>query len=263
MEIDLLSPTDVAALIQLHDRHSSALGSPAVSFTAMHPDSDRRGAISNGICEVFARVLDSVLADCRPVLGNFFCKQPAGKQSEIYIHQDWSFVDEAAHHSLTIWCPLENISSESGTLSVVPGSHRLNRRPRGYVTRFPYPDLHWALTNRYSRQVTAIPGRVVLFHQCLFHWSGENRTTQRRLAANCFVAPREAAVFYPHPDPDRHPNEVEIFQVSEALLTSFTLGRRPEGAESLGFVDSRPEPLSEATLERVLGPLWPTPIPTH
>ena len=260
VEIDLLEHADVSELISLHDRHSDRLGAQAVTFTAMHPDANRRRVISDGIRAVLDPALERVLVDCRPVLGNFFCKQPSSADSEIHIHQDWSFVDETEHQSLTVWCPLQNITRESGTLSVVPGSHRLSDRPRGFVRRFPWPEVESVLKTQYSREVKVGPGQVVMFHQRLFHWSAPNHSAARRLAANCFVAPREATILYPHTD-EEHLDRIEVFFGDDELLTSFTLGQRPE-ARSLGFVDSATPQLTRVDLERVLGPLWSIPVIT-
>jgi hypothetical protein len=258
VELDLLTNDEVEHLIHLHDLHSAELDATPVAFTAMHPVSDSRRVLSEGIRNTLSQPLDAVLKDCRTVLGNFFCKQPSTDSSAIHIHQDWSFVDENEHDSLSVWCPLENISHESGTLSVVPGSHRLPSGPRGFETHFPFGEVEGALLSRYSIETRIHPGQVLLFHQRLFHWSPPNRSSERRVAANCFVAPREATVFYPHPDPVKHPDSIELFVANDGLLTSFVIGKRPD-AESAGFVEKNVPTLSEADLEQMLGPLWVSP----
>jgi hypothetical protein len=256
VQIELLTAGDIQQLTELHDSASADLvEANSWSFTAMTDDVAYRRAMSNGIRTVLQPRLDGVLVRCRAIIGNFFHKQPSSQESKIHMHQDWSWVDERQHHSLSIWCPFQEVSEANGTLAVVPGSHRMSDRPRGYVTRFPYPDLETILTSKYSRHLTLKPGQAVLFHQRLFHWSGPNRTRTRRLAANCFVAPEEAELVFPHVDSDLHPERIELFEADEALLTSFVLGRRPAAARSLGFVDATVEPLDESTLERLLGPV--------
>jgi ectoine hydroxylase-related dioxygenase (phytanoyl-CoA dioxygenase family) len=203
--------------------------------------------------------IEGILDRCRCVIGNFFHKQPSNEETQIHMHQDWSWVDERRHHSLSIWCPFQDVSEANGTLAVVPGSHRLTTQPRGFVTRFPYPHLEAILTQKYSRHLTLKPGQAVLFHQRLFHWSGPNRTQSPRLAANCFVAPEEATLAFPYPDPLAHPDQLELFEIDDRLLASFALGVRPEGARSLGLIDGKVEPLDEVTLERILGSLDPAP----
>jgi hypothetical protein len=250
--VDLLSALDIERLIQIHDESTAKLGCEPYLFTAMCADPIYRRTVSNGIRSVLAPRLSAFLNRCRPVLGNFFCKLP-NRESQFHIHQDWSFVDEGEHTSLTVWCPLQKTNKENGTLAVVPGSHRLTSRPRGFVTRFPYADLEAVLKANYSIQLTLEVGQAVFFHQRMFHWSKPNETSQRRLAFNCFIAPEEATLLFPHHDPKKHPGQIELFAANEELLTSFILGERPNNAKSLGWVDGSPELLTESVLERELG----------
>jgi len=252
--VDLLSMSDIERLIEIHDDSTAELVSGPYLFTAMSPDPVHRQTVSNGIRSVLAPRLSGLLQGYRPVLGNFFCKLP-NCDSEFHIHQDWSFVDETVHASVTIWCPLQQVNEENGTLAVVPGSHRLTSHPRGFVTRFPYSELEPMLKAKYSCHLSPKMGQAVFFHQRMFHWSRPNETSERRLAFNCFVAPEEAMLLFPHVDPKRHPDGIEIFAADEELLTSFILGERPNNARSLGWVDSKPEPLTESVLERELSRL--------
>ena len=252
VETPLLATADVARLVALHDQGLDGSPEPPVSISAVHADAGRRRVISAGIRDVLGPPLADLLIDCRLAMGNFFNKRPSLGQSGIHVHQDWSFVDETQHHSLTIWCPLENGGNDSGTLQVVPRSHLLPSRVRGFVSVFQYPHLEVDFCQRYSRAVTATPGSVVLFHQRLYHWSGPNRSPARRLAANCFAAPREASIFYPHIDLS-HPDTVELFEADDELLSTFKIGVRPERARSLGVVQTPPHPLSQHDLVRILG----------
>jgi ectoine hydroxylase-related dioxygenase (phytanoyl-CoA dioxygenase family) len=253
--VNFLSTSDVERLVQIHDDSTAKLAAGPYLFTAMSPDPIHRRTVSDGIRSVLAPKLSGIMKDCRPVLGNFFCKLP-NSDSEFHIHQDWSFVDETEHASLTIWCPLQRVNEENGTLAVVPGSHRLTSHPRGFVTRFPYVELEAVLKAKYSCHLSPKVGQAVFFHQRIFHWSRPNETTERRLAFNCFVAPEEATLLFPHVDPKRHPDRIEIFAGDDELLTSFILGERPANARSLGWLDSNPEPLTESVLERELSRFW-------
>jgi hypothetical protein len=250
--LDLLLPSDIAELTELYDRSSAAVSaSSAWSFTAMTDNVIYRRAMSDGIRSVVQPRLERVLDRCRAVIGNFFHKQPSSEESQIHLHQDWSWIDERQHHSLSLWCPFQAVDETNGTLAVVPGSHRISQRPRGFTTRFPYPALEPVFI-KYSRHLPLSPGQAVIFHQRLFHWSGPNRTPARRLAANCFVAPCEAALVFPHPDDPAQPRRIELFEADEDLLISFELGKRPAASRSLGFVDGSIEPLERASLDAIL-----------
>jgi hypothetical protein len=251
---DLLTASDIERLTELHDRHSNDLMvSNAWSFTALSQDAAYRELMSDGIRAVLQPRIDAFLEGSRALLGNFFHKLPSSEGSKINMHQDWSWVDERQHPALSVWCPFVPVSEANGTLAVVPGSHRLSEQPRGFVARFPYLELEPVLAAKYSRHLALDAGQAVFFHQRLFHWSGANRSDARRLAANCSFVPVEAKVAFPHPDPQLHPDELELFEIDARLLVSFTPGVRPEGAQSLGRIDAKVDPLDERDLERILG----------
>lgn len=254
--VDLLNATDVAELAALHDSREMDGRDAPYTFTAASRDIEYRRQMCEGIKAILRPRLNQFLDRCRPLMGNFFCKPPNNDISQIEMHQDWSFVNESKHHSLSAWCPLTDATEENGGLAVVPGSHKLNNRPRGLVYAFPYAEFEPLLAEKYSKHLTVMAGQAVMFYQSLFHWSKPNRSQERRLAAACSVAPEESRVVFPHPDDERHPGKVELFEVEgEDFFSRFMLGERPEGIPSLGLIDSRPATLSEEILERELGHL--------
>ena len=252
VQVQFLEPDDVRELIALHDQYEGRMPAHELTFTMMSSDADHRRAQFVGLREVMRRRIDRVLDRCQAVVGNFFLKRP-GDTGGLGIHQDWSFVDEQLHQSLTIWCPLAEVNETNGTLSLVPGSHRLGSHVRAFMYEFDYPHLEPVLKARYSHPVSARPGEAIMFHQRLFHWSGPNRTPTGRLAANCFVAPVEAQVVFPYRDA-ANPDQVELFAADDEVWASFALGGRPANAPRLAVIQSRPAPLTEADLERELRP---------
>ena len=254
VQVDLLTAADVATLTDLYDSNAAHMPQSPASFTVAMNDMGLRRRISSGIRAVFEPRIAGVLDRCRTIIGNFFHKQPDSPKSQFRMHQDWYFVDETQHHSLSVWCPMDDVDEVNGTLSVIPGSHRLSQHVRGYGTGFPFIDLESIVREKYSRLLPMKAGAAVFFDQRLYHWSGPNGSQTRRLATNCFVAPEEAQLVFPHTDPQAHPDRIELFAADEDLYTSFVLGVRPQHAKSLGLVDAQIPSLSAADLERVLGP---------
>jgi len=252
--VDLLGREDIGRLSQLHQRSAAGItGSNAWSYTSQSQDAAYRRTMSEGICAVLEPRIDTVLDRCRSVIGNFFYKQASSVDSKIHMHQDWTWVDESRHHSLSVWCPCQPVDPDNGTLAVIPGSHLLSTRPRAFVSRFPYDDLVPVLSEKYSRHLTLAAGQAVFFHQRLFHWSGPNLAAAPRLAAACLVIPAEAEPVFPYGDPPANPRRIEFFEVTDALLYSFVPGVRPQGARRVGELAAAVEPLDEAALERLLG----------
>ncbi len=243
------------ALARLRAAHRPPADIAELPFysSAMSADFDYRRRASAAIKAAVRPRLEELLIGVEPIYGQFFDKRPDDKESEVHIHQDWSFVDESRHRSVTVWCPLVDTDETSGCLAVVPGSQMLNPRPRGYVDRFPYPDLAPLLIKEYSVHLPVRAGEAVLFDQRLFHWSRPNLGPGRRPAVQCLCASTGCPLLYPHADEQVHPGEVELFEVDAMFFTEFLIGVRPRRGVSHGHVDARPEPQDAESLARVLG----------
>jgi len=100
-------------------------------------------------------------------------------------HRDvryWSF---ARPHLVTAWLALTEETNPMGSLSVVPGSHRLDLAPDRFdAAQFldeGHPD-NAALLRR-AVSVELQPGDVLLFHARLLHRASRNHTDRPKLAA--------------------------------------------------------------------------------
>ena len=180
----------------------------------------------------FAPLAEALFDDHVPFQSGVLIKWP-GAGGRIDPHQDWSFVDESRYRSVSIWCPLTDVTSENGALSVLPASHRRldTLRPRnGFPEDYRDPVDQVGLSDLVEVELSA--GQCVLFDHATVHGSPENDTTYPRTAVAVAFAPATATLF------DwwrREDSLVDRYEVSDSQwFRTADITRPPEGLEWVG-----------------------------
>jgi hypothetical protein len=111
-------------------------------------------------------------------------------------HQDFPY-NCMSESAITAWIPLTKVSDEMGPLRAVPGSHgevadvQFVDKPAGATEGAGHKvfELHRVDREKLESQAIEVrgvnPGDVVLFHSCLHHASGQNRSRHCRWVINC------------------------------------------------------------------------------
>jgi hypothetical protein len=216
---------------------------PRVGFdsTILATDPHHRAEVDREIRARISPRLSCLLPDHRIAFCTFAVKTAHSLESEVPMHQDWSFVDERRFVSYGLWCPLVDVDLDNGCLQVVKGSHSFPHPPRGACTPFAYPQLMEQL----SRNLTSLPmraGQALVFDNRLFHCSPLNRADSERVAATAVIVPQECRLRYYHVPERGEPFRIEVFEVDDSFYLSHVAPGRPESGESLGFLDTRDWP---------------------
>lgn len=241
----LLSPGEVVATRAFYDRLEQPVAG-GFHATMYAPGAERRRALYDYLRGQVEPRLSELLPGYRVCTTNFMVKEPGQPDSEMRMHQDWSFVDEGRYLAVHAWVPLVDVDRENGCLSVVAGSHLLGDPIRAHADDCPLAELLPVLTSAYLDWIPMRAGEVFLYDGRLLHGSPPNHTTRTRVAFNCILVPVAAEL--------EHwirvsPEEVEGFQVSEAFFWDYQLFERPRGVPSLG---RRPYVVRQRTLDEVL-----------
>ena len=128
--------------------------------------------------------------DYQFVCGSFVVKHP-GQKSFVEPHIDYTFVDNQLYSAIAVWFPLTDLTSDSGRLHVLPGSH-LNTPICGSNIFIRYPNLS------ISEMIELHPkiGQAVCYDVQLIHASPANQSMRARIAANCIFTPNEAQLLH-------------------------------------------------------------------
>lgn len=146
--------------------------------------------------------LSTVLAGYRIVLASFVVRSSGSVEQDMPLHQDWTFVDEAAAQSLGVWIPLQDVDASNGCLQVVPGSHRHQQPMRAIGGGFRYGMLEAELREQYLVDVPAQAGDAICFDHRLIHCSRPNGSSQPRFAVGAVLLPVGQALHLGFKQPD-------------------------------------------------------------
>ncbi len=142
---------------------------------------------SRWIRDICARFLGAVTSVMRVTMMD----KPARGGTPLPWHQDVSLEwPTPVQPELAIWFSLDEATAASGSLQVVPGSHRYGVIGRGHL-------LPIELEARYAPETQIVtvetqPGDVLFFHAALLHRSGINVSDTSRRAVNAILMPGNA-----------------------------------------------------------------------
>lgn len=150
-------------------------------------------------CLSLPRVLDAVSSligeDLLAFLLMFIYKPPGIEQSVHPFHQDAAyFMFQPQNRCLGVWIPLDPVSEENGSLSVVPRSHELEVKKHiikeginfGALAAEDIEDN--AAYHEQAITMELSPGDCLLFSTHLLHRSGGNRTNGHRRVITLHMA---------------------------------------------------------------------------
>lgn len=246
--VDLLDAAAVDRLRAEWEAMPKADGEHRFSSSAFSDDLDYRRAAARIAADALGPALARVFAGFRLGPSGFVCKREGGP---VPLHQDPSFVDESRAAVVGVWCPLVDVAAGNGCLRVVPGSHRINRRPRVVYDPFRYAEFLPRI-ERFQVELRVRAGQAVLFTQPLFHGSPPNTSGRVRPVATTVLVPDEIPATVYVRDADAPPGTLAAYDAGADGLATWRLGRAPDGGTRVGFVPDEFEVLTAAELERIL-----------
>lgn len=249
--VPLLDAPTVAELRRTFDE----LGVAGTPFYASSVDADRETAMAlhRLIRDAMEAAVDAVVPGARGFLGAYLSKA-ANPENVLALHQDWTYVDEARHRAHIAWCPLSDTSTESGTLHVIPGSHRWLDRARGSGFPNPFRDVEATLVAHHLVPLPTPAGHAVIYDSALLHASPPNRSGEVRAVAGLAFAPAGAALVHHHTDGD---GMARVYEIDEWYYTRQEFNTEPAGYPLIGTHPVVDDPVTEADLPRWL-PIPPT-----
>jgi hypothetical protein len=253
--VDCLDAAEVNRLRAVWRELPNDLSPVHFTSTLFSADLAYREQVHTRLQSVFQPKVEALLNDYRICYCSFVHKPARSPQSTVELHQDWAFVDETVFQPIAYWCPLVDVDSANGCLRVVPGSHKLNRLPRGLgQPRFPYTDLLVCLERDYMREVPLKAGQAFVYAQSLFHSSAPNTSGEDRLVAGALAIPAASDLLFLMKDPAA--TEFSVYRVSDDFYFRYIPGTVPDPQLRIGSAKDEHQPLSEDTLRRTLGSLY-------
>jgi|ERR1043165_1170634 hypothetical protein len=227
--VNLLPRETTLQLIQLYGELEGAKGtantnqnSYELSFFDKNVEAKKKKF--NSIYELLKSNIDSYLIDYKPIIVNLFNKAPS--TGEVPIHQNWTFVDESKYSSVSVWCPLQNVDRQNGTLEVVPGSQKVISDYRGPSIPWVFDNLNPILKEKYMVPLNLEPGQVGIIDDALVHYSGINNSQNERKAVQLILKPAEAMTIHCYKDSEDS-EDLHIIDVNEDFYFDFDMWVKP------------------------------------
>ena len=223
--LPLLSPEDCQELLDWHHKNQYAFGS-GFRVTLFSDNIEYRFEAHELILKVFSTALEKLFPGYTVIVGNFVTKDPT-LNSEVPLHQDWTFVDEAKHRSINIWCPLGDTYVENGALQVVAGSHLISKENRGPGL----PSAFMINSPAIRDLLQPIPlkaGHAICYDHALIHASGPNQSHSERVAVTMSLMPDEAQLRHCQLGELDGKEVVEVLHVKPDFFKTLMIGEKLE-----------------------------------
>jgi hypothetical protein len=241
--VDLLDPRSISLLLAVFerfvDRHTDSF-----SATLLSPDLEYRRLANDEVQSIIAPRVASVVRDYRHVSSGYAVKRPDTSRGRMPLHQDITMVPEGGRPALSLWIPLVDVDEINGSLEMVAGSHRLNRKPRAPGTDFAARLFEAEIRDRYLSTIVLRAGQAVFMDQAVFHCSSSNLSPRFRPVAVSVLVPREQPLIYYHRQEIDGRVLLERFEVPDDFFLYHAVGSRPARGLSTGFVEEAAEPIS-------------------
>ena len=174
-------------------------------------NADYRRKVNEFVQQELKENLNTYFGTNKCLLGYFLFKGPSS-DGGVFMHKDWSLIDENEFVGYTLWIPLVDTTLKNGCFQVVPGSHVKDIKPRGSFIPQEYTDVK-------EENFMALPiraGDVIVFDHRLLHASPPNRSNAERLSVGLIIVPECAKVIHYFQQPNT--GAIEIFEAGDDFL---------------------------------------------
>jgi hypothetical protein len=252
----LLTETEVQHMDELFDEVHPELPESGFYAGSYSGDFEYKKRVSEEIKVVFKRAYDNIFENYETFGGAFLVKMPT-PDSDLFIHQDWTVVNEEKKIALNVWVPLCDITEENGPLMVLPGSH-YSAYPviRSPTMRYFFDhDCQQAIDQLVP--VIVPKGTAVILNQSLIHYSPPNRSEDIRKAITSGVKTNGAQMIFHFKQPESTDNLVEKFEMEDDFFIQFEdffkdIYKRPTVGKSIGMMEYQVPMLSGEELDLTL-----------
>jgi len=250
---ELITKEVLSALKDFYNQNHHFEASEGGMFYSIYSqDLTYRRNIHNFIAEQLRPFVDEICHKYKMVLNSFVIKV-SGPQSEFYLHQDTTGLDEWLHSPLSLWIPLQDVDEQNGCLGVIPFSQHFFTPYRSISFPAPFDTIQEEV-KKYLVPVRMKAGEVLIFDNRILHHSYANLSGTDRISVICGLFPEEATFLTCHKTDYTCGGEVELIQHSDDFLLTgknflMDCQKRPETGKSLGWVEDPYPAISMAEFE--------------
>jgi hypothetical protein len=238
---NFLTEDEVLHMDRFFDEMHPSLPQEGFFAGSYSADMEYKRKVSNEIKQVYHRAYEIFFRNYTPFGGAFLFKMPS-ENSDLFIHQDWTVVDESKHVALNIWVPLCDIILENGPLMVIPGSHFANYPTLRAPTMRYFFDHDVDTAMQQLEPIIVKAGTAVVLNQSLVHYSPPNRSKKIRKAITAGLKTKDAQMIFHYRDSLSTSEQIEKFEMDDDFFIQFDdfftdIYKRPSMGKFAGKMD--------------------------
>jgi ectoine hydroxylase-related dioxygenase (phytanoyl-CoA dioxygenase family) len=183
--------------------------------------------VNTDIQDIMTPVLPGLFQNVEVLAANFMIKDP-GLATEFVPHQDWTLMDESKFYSVNLWIPLQDVTSENGSLHFLPGSHRIADNIR---TAPDFPELFGNVMPLVYPHLESVPlrvGEAILFQCAVLHGSFSNVSKHPRTNAMVGLYSKGAYFSYHYNTTNANPTVIERYDMPPEQFLRFRERSQPD-----------------------------------
>lgn len=224
--VDLLNPNEFNDLVDLYytffNKYQSTQSSVKAEYdlSFFRSNDELKKQIFKEMWSFFEQKISKYLPDYEPLIVNMFNKKPKG--GEVPIHQNWTFVDENYHTSVSVWIPLCDVNRTNGTLEVVPGSHVNTSKYRGPSIPWAFTGIEEVLKKKHMHPLELTKGQVAIIDDAVIHYSSDNFSDYERPTIQLILKPKKAKAIHYHTN-NLEKGIMDVYEVSPDFFMRFDM----------------------------------------
>ncbi len=224
---NFLDQQTISSLYQVYEENADVVTDRAFFISQWSNKHGHKERINRAVQAALVPRASRYLHDYLPVFAVFGVKHPA-EDSGMYLHQDWSHVDESRFRTVNVWCPLLDLDKDNGPIHLLKGSHRLFDTWRGVDIPDSFISPGEETLRPYLTEIILNAGDVVMWDHRVIHGSGVNRSDRTRVAAIVNMRPRESDFYLFYADSHERASEIEVFEPPHDFFTANDSANEPE-----------------------------------
>jgi hypothetical protein len=232
--------------------HNLKMDKGGMFYSLYSKDVEYRKRIHQKISEIVSPGFETYFKDYKNIV-NIFITKASGKESEFYLHQDSTALDETKHSALSVWIPLQDITENNGALAVIEKSHTFFSPYRGITIKPPFHKIQSTL-KEYLKPIYLKAGEAIFFDSRLIHNSLPNNSGCDRLVALCGIFPKEAKFITCYKAPIEN-SKIELIEQDDKFILEnenfyYDCHSRPKHGHTIAQIeDDFPEMSAETFIE--------------
>jgi hypothetical protein len=239
--INKVNNNDIVSLLNLfNETHTLKNDEGGMFYSVYSQDIEYRRKIHNEIHKILMLYLQEHFQNFKVMINSFVVKL-SGPDSEFYLHQDTTGLDEWKFSPLNLWIPLIEVNEQNGCLGIIEKSHHFFSPYRSISFPAPFDNIQGTV-KQYLKPVSMTAGEVLVFDNRMLHNSYKNISGTTRVAVICGLFPKDAKLITCHKPEYKCGGKVELIEHDDDFLLTYpkfliNCQDRPHVGKSIGWVD--------------------------